>query len=111
VRDPIDPSREPPVTDAAEPTLTVHHAPERQRFEVDVGGDVAHLDYSRRDGRIALNHTEVPDAFEGRGVGSRLARAALEHARAEGLRVLVLCPFVRAWLERHPEYADLVERG
>ena len=98
------------MTDAAEPTITVHHAPERERFEVTVGDDVAHLDYSRSGRRIAINHTEVPEAFEGRGVGSRLARAALDHARAEGLRVHVFCPFVRAWLERHPEYADVVGR-
>ena len=96
--------------DTAQPDLTVRHAPEHHRFEVVLGDDVAHLDYSRSGRRIALSHTEVPEAFEGRGVGSRLARAALDHARAERLRVLPYCPFVRAYLERHPEYADLVER-
>ena len=98
------------MTDTARPATTVHHAPERETFEIVVGDAVAHLDYSRSGDRIAINHTEVPEAFEGQGVGSRLARAALDHARAEGLRVVVFCPFVRAWLERHPEYADLVDR-
>ena len=52
-------------------------------------------------------HTEVDDAFEGQGVGSLLVRQALDSVRGEGLRVVAQCPFVKAWIERHPEYADL----
>lgn len=83
--------------------------PERHRFEAEVDGGLAVLDYRSEDGRLILDHTGVPEAAEGKGVGSALARAALEHARVEGLRVTVHCPFVRSWLRRHPEYHDLLE--
>lgn len=81
---------------------------QRQRFEVDLGGETAVLDYQLQNGAITLRHTEVPTLAEGKGVGSALARHALEYARSEGLRVVPRCRFVAAYLERHPEYADLV---
>ena len=59
---------------------------------------------------IVLVHTEVAPAVEGRGVGSRLVSAALDDIRARGLRLVPICPFVRAYLGRHPEYADLLAR-
>jgi predicted GNAT family acetyltransferase len=86
----------------------VRNNPEEARFEAEVGGRRALLTYERADGEIRMLHTEVPGEHQGRGVGSHLVRAALEHARAEGLRVVPLCPFVRAYLERHPEYVPLV---
>lgn len=98
------------MSQTAEPDLDVRHAPEHSRFEVALGDELAYLEYRRDGNRIALMHTDVPPAFEGRGVGSRLARAAMDHARQARLRVLVFCPFVRAWVQRHPEYADLVVR-
>jgi uncharacterized protein len=79
------------------------------RFEARVDGHLAQLTYRRGEGRITYPHTEVPDALEGRGVGSALARTALDYARAAGLKVVPLCPFVRAYIDRHPEYADLVQ--
>ncbi len=92
------------------PQVTVQDAPERHRFEaVAASGEVAGFAaYQRRDGRIVFTHTEVDDAFEGQGVGGRLARAGLDAARAEGLRVVPRCPFIKAWIDRHPDYADLV---
>ena len=60
-------------------------------------------------GRVVLVHTEVDPAFEGRGVGGRLAAGALDDIRARGLRARALCPFVATWVQRHPTYADLVE--
>jgi predicted GNAT family acetyltransferase len=57
---------------------------------------------------LDLVHTEVPRALEGRGYASALATAALEHARHEGVKVIPSCPYVKAFLQRHPEYADLV---
>jgi hypothetical protein len=53
-------------------------------------------------------HTEVPEAFGGRGLGGELLRAALEHARGAGVRVVAFCPYAKVWLGRHPEYAELV---
>ena len=69
-------------------------------------------DYEVRDGAVVFTHTEVEDAFEGQGVGSTLVKAALDNVRELGGRgVRTLCPFVRSWIDRHPDYADLVGPG
>ena len=89
--------------------IVIADAPERQRFEATIDGEVAgFLVYRSRQGLLALIHTEVEERFEGHGVGGRLARFALDQARAEGLAVLPFCPFVNDWLKRHREYVDLV---
>jgi predicted GNAT family acetyltransferase len=86
--------------------------PAARRFEITVDGEVAgFVTYSRDDSTLSLNHTEIDPRFEGRGLGSVLVRAVLDTARAESAKVLPFCPFVRAYLERHPEYADLVPAG
>ena len=64
----------------------------------------------RAPGLIIYTHTEVPDALEGRGIGSKLARTVLDYARAAHLAVVPSCPFIRAYIARHPEYQDLVRR-
>jgi predicted GNAT family acetyltransferase len=64
--------------------------------------------YRSRPGLIAFIHTEVDEAHEGEGLGSKLVAYALDDARARGLEVLPFCPFVNAFLQRHPEYVDLV---
>jgi predicted GNAT family acetyltransferase len=94
-------------------TITTSDAAERERYEAQAdGGTLAgFLQYRRRPTLIALVHTEVQPAFEGQGVGGALARFALEDARASGTAVLPFCPFVNAYIERHPEYADLVPDG
>jgi hypothetical protein len=79
------------------------------RFEMTSGGAVAFVEYERTAGdRIALLHTEVPEALSGRGVGSKLVRGVLEALRAEGAKVVPRCEFVAAYFERHPEYRDMV---
>lgn len=78
------------------------------RFEAVVDGHTAFLDYKQRGDALILIHAEVPAVLEGRGLGSALARAAFEHARAEHLKVVPHCPFVAGYLKRHPEYSDLV---
>jgi predicted GNAT family acetyltransferase len=87
--------------------------PELQRFEARVDGVVAgEIVYRERaDGRLVLLHTEVDEGLEGHGVGGRLVAGALEDVRRRGLTIVPLCPFVRAYLARHPEYADLVAPG
>jgi predicted GNAT family acetyltransferase len=65
--------------------------------------------YSERGGVIDMRHTEVPAALEGRGVANELARAALDYAREKKLRVIPTCPFVRSYIRRHPQYADLTK--
>jgi len=80
---------------------------QQHRFELDADGQVAYSEYRRAGGALTVMHTEVPKALEGRGIGSTLARGLLDIARAQGLKVKPLCPFVRAYMDRHPEYADL----
>ena len=82
-----------------------------QEFELEVDGHRAIAAYQREGGRIVFTHTHVPKAIEGRGVASKLIRAALDAARDEGLTVVAQCPFVAAFIERHPEYRDLLARG
>jgi predicted GNAT family acetyltransferase len=91
-----------------EPSPVVTDRPELNRYELAVDGEVAFLSYRRRDEHILLAHTEVPDAFRGRGYGGVLARHALDAARTARLQVIVKCPFVTAWLRRHHEYDDII---
>ena len=79
------------------------------RCEVGAGGQLAVSEYHRRDGTIVFTHTEVPLALEGKGIGNELAKAALDYARSEGLRVVPRCRFIAAYIKRHPQYQDLVE--
>src|SRR5437764_6316226 len=79
-----------------------------QRFEIENTEGVAELTYRLGNHHITLVHTEVARELEGKGYGGMLVRAALEFARAEKLRVVPLCPFVRTYIARHPEYADLI---
>jgi predicted GNAT family acetyltransferase len=93
-------------------TPVVTDNPAALRYEIRVGADVAGFAaYTRLHGVITFTHTEIDPAYEGQGLGSTLARAALDGARASGLRVRPHCPFIRAYIERHPEYADLVDPG
>ena len=79
------------------------------RYEVTVDGELAgYAEFQLAHGGIQFTHTVVDDAYEGRGIGSRLARAALDDARDQGLRVEPRCSFIKAYIERHPEYLDLV---
>ena len=83
---------------------------ERSRFEIHDDGQLAGFAvYRRRPGRIIFVHTEIDPAFEGRGLGSQLVRESLDVVRGTGERVVPLCPFYAAFLERHPEYQDLVD--
>jgi hypothetical protein len=96
---------------ASEPSpVEVTHDPDETRFEARVGGVFAGASYYRyRGGRMVLLHTEVQPEFEGRGVGSRLTKLALETARHDDEMVVPLCPFVETYIERHEEYADLLD--
>ena len=91
--------------------MTVQHQPDQNRFAAETDHGTAHLDYILSTGLITLAHTEVPKGAEGEGIGSALAKAGLDHARAEGLKVLPTCPFVAHYIREHPEERDLVMPG
>jgi uncharacterized protein len=96
------------MTGAIDDGLRVVDEPLRQRYEARIGERVVGFaEYRTVHGRLVLFHTEVDPAFEGRGVGGRLASGTLDDIRARGLRVRVKCPFIRAFMDRHPEYRDL----
>jgi predicted GNAT family acetyltransferase len=84
-------------------SLPITNDEREQRFMVELDGEVAELVYLVRGHRLLLIHTEVPDAFEGRGVGGALVKAAVDYAVEHQLTVEPRCPFARGWLERHPE--------
>lgn len=85
--------------------ITIRDNAAARRYEATLDGDVAgFVDYLDRRGRRILVHTEVDPTYAGRGVGNRLAAGALDGARASGLEVLIVCRFIRAYVERHPEY-------
>ncbi len=92
--------------------VEVRDNPEKRQFEAYVDGELAGFSaYDLTDGGIMIMHTEVDDAFEGKGVGSAMVRQMLDLIRADGeLKVTVLCPFVNAWLRRHPDYQELTRR-
>lgn len=81
---------------------------EKHQFELEVDGYMALAVYQLKPGVITFVHTEVPKELGGRGVGSKLAKGALDQARARGLKVVPKCPFIKAWIEKHPEYQDLL---
>jgi len=82
----------------------------RHRFELEVEGHLA-TEHYRLDGDvITFEHTEVPPELAGKGVGGRLVQGALDQVRAAGLKLIPQCPFVKGWIEKHPEYADLVKK-
>ncbi|HKD82360.1 MAG TPA: GNAT family N-acetyltransferase [Candidatus Angelobacter sp.] len=80
------------------------------RFEMERDGHVAYLEYNLAGKVLQLIHSEVPEALRGHGMASELAHSALEWARENGVKVDVICPSVAAYLEKHPEYSDLVLR-
>jgi len=80
------------------------------RFEIEQDGEIAYLEYNLAGKVLQLIHSEVPEALRGRGVAAELAKSALEWARENGVKVDVICPSVAAYIEKHPEYSDLVLR-
>jgi uncharacterized protein len=92
-----------------EADVEVRDNPQAHRFEIYLGGDLAGVAvYEERPGALAIMHTEIDPAFEGHGLGSVLIEGALEATKKRGLALLPYCPFVNAYLTRHPEYVPLV---
>lgn len=83
---------------------------ERSRFELVVDGITAFLNYRRKDGIVTFIHEEVPKSAEGHGIGSQLAKGALDLVRGNGEKLVAACPFIAAYIRKHPEYADLLAK-
>jgi predicted GNAT family acetyltransferase len=81
---------------------------DHQRFEVELENLLCVIDYQLNGKVLTLPHVGVPEPLEGRGIAGELTRAALDWARTEKYRVIPVCPYVQAWLRRHPEYQDLI---
>ncbi|MER5647812.1 GNAT family N-acetyltransferase [Streptosporangium sp. NPDC002524] len=92
--------------------IEISDNPEASRFEILLDGEVAGFAaYRLRAGKIIFTHTEILPEHEGKGLGGRLASAALDASRSSGRAVVPLCPFVSRYIRRHPEYRDLVPEG
>lgn len=91
--------------------VVIRDDPEQDAYVVQVNGEPAgRAEYRTRRGTRVFVHTEVDDRYSGRGVGGRLVRHALEDVKARGIAIVPLCPFFAAYIDRHPEYEDLVDR-
>jgi predicted GNAT family acetyltransferase len=80
----------------------------KNRFELTIDGKIAVVEYSLFENGIRFLHTEVPDELEGKGIASAMAKYVLEYAKATNLKVSLLCPFIKAYVDRHPEYQPLL---
>jgi hypothetical protein len=80
----------------------------KHRFELEAAGITAFAEYSRKGDVVTILHTEVPEALSGKGVGSKLAKGTLDLIRARGEKVIAECPFTAAYINKHPEYQDLL---
>ena len=90
--------------------ITREDTPKGGRYATVINGDEAEMTYSRAGAtRIIIDHTGVPDSMRGTGVGKQLVAAAVADARAEGYKIIPLCPFAKATLEKHPEWQDVVQ--
>jgi predicted GNAT family acetyltransferase len=93
-------------------TTTVVNNPEQNRYELRRDDElVGFVTYRERPGLIAFVHTETDNRLEGQGLASQLVAGALDDVRGRGLEVLPFCPFANSYIQRHPEYADLVPEG
>lgn len=96
--------------DGGTPNIDVHDDPENRQFTVEVDGKVAgKAEYRLRGDTYVFIHTEVDPEFQGLGVANRLARWALDDVRRQGRTLVPLCPFIAAYIRRHPEYDEIVD--
>jgi predicted GNAT family acetyltransferase len=90
------------------PDIPVVHNAAEHRFEINTNGQLSVLEYVFKKHRIFFTHTEVPASLRGQGLGTKLAHAALEYTRRNGLVAMAVCPFVKKYVESHPEYESSV---
>ena len=83
---------------------TIKKNEQRNRFEIEIEGEVALVDYKLFDGGISFLHTEVPEEFAGKGIASALAKHVLDYAAEHGLKVKPYCTFINSYIDKHPQY-------
>jgi uncharacterized protein len=86
--------------------MNISHEP--HRFFVSIEGQNAHLDYELYDGVMTITHTVVPEVLGGRGIAAQLTKAAFDHARTKGLKIIPQCSYVAVWVKKHIEEQDLL---
>jgi predicted GNAT family acetyltransferase len=91
--------------------MKLYNNEDEKRYELKIDSDIAMIEYIKARNEIYLTHTEVPKELEGRGFGSKLVLYALEDIKEKGLRLVPLCPFVAAYIKKHPEWRELVMKG
>lgn len=89
----------------------LNNNPEKRHFYIEVGDKVAYIQYIDHPEKIFLVHTEVPVGLEGQGIGSTLVKLVLEHLKEQETPVVPLCPFVAAYIKKHPEWKAIVAPG
>jgi predicted GNAT family acetyltransferase len=87
--------------------LVIIHNSNKRRFETIIDGNTAFVEYNLFNNGINYTHTEVPKELEGKGIGKALAKFVLDYARENHLKVMPLCPFIKVYIDRNPEYADI----
>lgn len=92
-----------------EDNIVVVNNKELMRFEVNLNGEFAFIEYKWYKGDIAFMHSVVPESFAGKGIGTKLARAGIEYANAENVKIMLYCPFVSKFVKEHEEYHHLVD--
>jgi uncharacterized protein len=90
--------------------IPLKHNQNDQAFEMDINGNIAFIGYEEDGDTIILTHTEVPEALEGKGIGSILVTKTLNYIEAEGRKIIAQCPFVASYIKRHPEWERIVEK-
>ena len=93
---------------SAQPPVDVRHDESQSRFVAEIDGLLAHADYTIEADRMVFTHTFVPPGLRGRGIAEHLVRAGLAHARDHGLRIVPVCSYVAAFIQRHAEFRDLL---
>ena len=88
--------------------LNVTNNKEKKRFEASVNDQIAYLEYIPAGKNMVLSHTEVPERLEGQGIGGRLVGQVLETVNSGDQKIIIVCPFVAAYIKKHPEYLDLI---
>ncbi|MGP4973795.1 GNAT family N-acetyltransferase [Psychrobacter alimentarius] len=92
----------------SDPTPEIIHNQSANRFETSIDNQTGYISYQERGDTLVYDHTIVPQALGGRGIGSALVKRALDYARESGKTVVPQCSFVSAYISKHPEYQDLL---